>query len=421
MIVKGSAISVAGRLRGYGRIAAHFLAFGLLATIWLALLWNFYIVMAPRLARTGAAAAINTWPCNAPDCDFSIFWPAGILARAGDFATLYQPALFAAWRQDFLSAGAQRLDWFYPPPALLPAAAISYLPFNLAFVVWTVLQLVIAFLLLRAAGLSRGVILLGLLSPAALWNMEMGNIGIFCGACTVAGLLLAESAPWRAGAIISLLLCKPQSGVLAPIALLASRNFWAILAGLAVAALLLALETAVFGPAVWVHFFTTGLAAARLTLMAEPPVGAERGVSVFWMLRGFGLGVGVSYAGQAIVAVIAIGLTWRIWAGGAWKNLDRMACTVFLCLLATPYGYVNDMVAYSIALAALAGARGWRIDVLDVALWLWPAICPVIWADFHVLLTPLACAIALARSWTRAVRVAAPGDLPQAAAVLPRA
>jgi hypothetical protein len=408
------------RAAEYGRIASPLLSYGLLGAIWLELLWNFFAVMAPRAARTGAAAAVNTWPCNAPDCDFSIFWPAGILARAGDFATLYQPALFAAWRRHFLSAGAQPLDWFYPPPVLLPAAAISYLPFNAAFAVWTVLQIVIAFFLLRAAGLSRAVVLLGLLSPAALWNMEMGNIGIFCGACIVAGLLLADKAPVFSGAIISLLLCKPQAGLLAPVALLASRNLRAILAGLAVAALFLGLEAAALGPAVWTHFFSSGLAAASRTLTAEPPIGAERGVSVFWMLRGFGFGVGISYAGQGVAAVIAIFLTWRIWAGGALGNLDRMACTVFLCLLATPYGYVNDMVAYSIALAALARARGWRIDVLDTALWLWPAICPLVWADFHMLLTPLASALAAARIFWRAPTLPRGAHLPQTAAVLPR-
>jgi hypothetical protein len=421
MIVKGSANSVAGTLRDYGRVASTLLAWPLLGMVWLALLWNFFTVMAPRFARIGATAIVNTWPCNAPDCDFSTFWPAGILARTGDFASLYQPALFAAWRQHFLSGAAQRLDWYYPPPALLPAEAISYLPFNLAFAAWTVLQLVIAFLLLRAAGLARGVILLGLLSPAALWNMEMGNIGIFCGACTVAGLLLADQAPFFSGAIISLLLCKPQSGLLAPLALLASRNIRAILAGLAVAALLLGLETAALGPAVWVHFFSTGLAAARLILTAEPPIGAERGVSVFWMLRGFGFGIAAAYAGQAVVAVIAFGLTWRLWTGRTMDNLDRMACTVFLCLLATPYGYVNDMVAYSIALAALARARGWRIDVLDTALWLWPAICPVVWADFHMLLTPLASGLAAAQIFWRARKQPRGADLPRAAAVLPRA
>jgi hypothetical protein len=83
-------------------------------------------------------------------------------------------------------------------------------------------------------------------------------------------------------------------------------------------------------------------------------------------------------------------------------RLERTACTVFLCLLATPYGYVNDMVAYSIALAALARARFWRIDLLDIALWLWPAICPLIWADFHMLLTPLASGLAAARIFMRA-------------------
>ena len=415
--------SAAERAAEYSRIASPLLAYGLLGTVWLALLWNFCTVMSPRIALIGTSVPVNTWPCISPDCDFSMFWPAGILTRAGDFTTLYNPNLITAWRQHFFSPGVTPMPWPYPPPMLLPVLAISYLPYNLAFAVWTVLQLVIAFFLLRSAGLSRTVILLGLLSPAALWSMEMGNISILSGACLVTGLLMADTAPLRAGAVISLLLAKPQAALIVPFALLASRNFRAIIAGLALAALLLGLETAALGPAVWVQFFSTGLAGGHQTLVTEPPIGAERGVSVFWMLRGFGLGIGTSYAGQGIAAVIAAGLTWRLWAGNALGNLDRMACTVFLCLLATPYGYVNDMAAYSIALAALAQARGWRIDPLDTILWLWPAICPLIWADFHMLLTPLASAVAAARSFSRARSRLVPdaADLRRAAPVLPRA
>ena len=117
----------------------------------------------------------------------------------------------------------------------------------------------------------------------------------------------------------------------------------------------------------------------------------------------------------------AIFLTWRTWAGNALGDLDRMACTVFFCLLATPYGYVNDMVAYSIALAALARARSWRIDVLDAALWLWPAICPLVWTEFHILLTPLASAAAAGRVLWRARKLPRGAHLPQPASVLPRA
>jgi len=94
-------------------------------------------------------------------------------------------------------------------------------------------------------------------------------------------------------------------------------------------------------------------------------------------------------------------VVWWLWWRG-WGDLtSRMAVTVFCSLLATPYGYTDDMVGYSVALAALAAGRGWRIDVLDALLFLWPALCPVVFMRTGVLLTPLVVAVAALRVFWR--------------------
>jgi len=80
---------------------------------------------------------------------------------------------------------------------------------------------------------------------------------------------------------------------------------------------------------------------------------------------------------------------------------QRMAVTVLLSLLATPYGYTDDMVGYSVALAACAARRGWRIDVFDAFCFLWPALCPVVYMRWGVLLTPVVVAGAASRLFWR--------------------
>jgi hypothetical protein len=59
------------------------------------------------------------------------------------------------------------------------------------------------------------------------------------------------------------------------------------------------------------------------------------------------------------------------------------------------------MVAWSVAVAALAQARGWRINLLDAMFWLWPALCPVVFMQTGVLLTPLVVLLAVLRTGVR--------------------
>ena len=161
--------------------------------------------------------------------------------------------------------------------------------------------------------------------------------------------------------------------MLAPVALLAGRHIRAVIAaGVLVVFMLLLIA----GVAVWAPFFVAGRHAAQAILQAPFGIGYQQfGVSVFWMLRSFGLGLSVAYTVQIVSALIAAGLTWRLWRteGDATR---RVALTVCLSLLVTPYGFTYDMTAYSAVLAMLAAQRGWRIRVAmrrpDEALFLKP-------------------------------------------------
>ena len=151
--------------------------------------------------------------------------------------------------------------------------------------------------------------------------------------------------------------------------------------------------------AAWRAYLTHGLVTSRIMLTMLHPAGIENGISSFWMLRSFGASLPASYAVQGFATLVSVGLTWLVWRRPGTPVLDRMALTVFLTLLTVPFGYVDDMVAYSVALAALAQARGWRIGPLDALFWLWPALCSIVFAATGTLCTPLIVVLALARTW----------------------
>lgn len=411
------------RMIDLARVAWGMAAYAVLGLLWLAWFQAFCANMLPRLDYlTGEQRAVGIdRPCIKPECDFSDFWRAGLSARL-PVAEASKPLHLAlqAGVQMPMPGGYQE-GFPYPPPMFLPVALISFLPFELGFFVWIGAWLALAVLALRWAKLSWPAVLLGLLSPAALWNTELGQMGIIGGALLVAGLLALAEKPLRGGLLLGLLACKPQIGIMVPAALLGSRSGRGAAGFVLACAGLVLLTLAVFGWPLWQGYLAHGRQGGAHVLNAVfvPHLASGSGVCVFWMLRSLHASLPLAAAGQAVSSTLAMLLTIWVRRREDVSRLDALALTVFLSLLATPYGYVDDMVAWSLVLAALARARGWRIGMLDVLFWMWPAVCLLMSEATGVLWTPLVVALAVARTWYRA-GLPLP-HLPRRAPVLPRA
>ena len=387
------------RLLNNMRLFWRMASYAALGFFWVIVLQVFAIKMLPRLGYLAGRPIGNDPPCITPECDFSAFWPAGVLARQHAFSQIYDSVAFLAVQRHVLAASANLDAFYYPPAMLLPSVLISYLSFELGFFVWTLGFIALAAWLLRRSGLSWPVIVAGLLSPAALWNTELGQLGVIGDAILVAGLFLAGTAPWRGGVLLGVLACKPQIGILVP-AMFAGQWNWRGLMGFAAACgVLLALTMVFFGPACWAAYDVAGSPHAMAVLNApfDPRAYAGFGVSVFWMLRSLHAGLPAAYAVQGVCTILAMLGAAYIWQRRDLARLDQVALTVMLSLLATPYGYGDDMVAWSILLVALAERRGWRIGMLDVLFWIWPMACQIISERTGTLFTPLVVLLALAR------------------------
>ena len=379
------------RLQDWLQTAYRLFCLGLLLWLWCAVLMQFLGVMLPRLDHLGAnGITIDDRPCGSPQCDFSGFWAAGLLARSHQFGELFNPQAFLTFLYQIFSPEAEMIRWYYPPTTLLPIAAISYLPFEIAFWVWSFFFVVVSAWLFRQIKLPALVIVVVLLSPAALWNFELGQFGTVMGACLLYGLFCLARKRWTGGLAIGLLVFKPQYAVLAPVAMVASRNWRLMMACVLLTAIILMLTTSIFGVQVWYIYLTEGLSVSRY--MLQIPFNGHNsekfGVSVFWMVRSFGGNLHISYVLQIISSLLALSGTWLIWSSRSFNTETRVAVTVMLTLIATPYGYTDDMVAWSAVLALSAYRRRWQLAILDVLFWIWPMLCPIISERTGLLLTP---------------------------------
>ncbi len=341
-------------------------------------------------------------PHAMPEGDFINLWSAGHLVRLGQMKFLYSHALFQAWKQGQFGADLLVQDWIYPPTVLLIGVPLSFLPLGPAYLLWDLVTFAIAVVLLRAARLPWRIIGAGLAGPATWSSLMLGQYGPLAGGLVVAGLLLAPRYPIRAGIMLGLATVKPQQGAIVPIAWLAARSWRAIAAACVMFAVMALAVILGFGVAAWTLFFTKSSVIAKDILEASPPQPIiNTGVSVFWMLRTLGSGVALAYAAQLAAALGSMVVVYRAWRKPDAEPLARMALTVCLSLLITPYGYAFDMVAYSIAVAVIVANNQWKLRLIDVVLWLWPAYSPAVTLLSGVLLTPIVISIAAAQAWTQ--------------------
>jgi hypothetical protein len=334
--------------------------------------------------------------CPDAYCDFSVFWLAGRLAAlSGAPAVYHAPQFFAAATQ-MLPHEIYGMPFMYPPPMLPLIYLISRPPLAIGYYAFVLLGAAAAILLLRRAQIPWACIAAGLLGPAGLWCLYLGQFGILCTGILIAGLAALETRPGRAGALLAALCIKPQYALLAPVVILARRNPSALLGATLAGAALVALSIAGFGWSAWTTFLASGSDTIRDLLQENFAVSPGRaGTSAFWMARSLGAGIAVAYALQAVSAALAAVCAWQLWRRDDIPSNTRIAITLCLALLATPYGYTDDMVGYSIACALLMRRDSPATTALLALLWLAPAYIGHVSVTFGFLPTPL-CIVAVA-------------------------
>jgi alpha-1,2-mannosyltransferase len=306
--------------------------------------------------------------CTTGYCDYGMFWLAGFLLRHGQAAALYGPH-YAALAAQILPYKTGWWPFVYPPTILLPAYGVALLPLAASYYFASAVMVFAAVRLLRAAGLNWPCLAAGLLSFPAMWGLYLGQPGLLCGALLVYGLARLDTQPLRAGTALGLLAIKPQYALLVPVVVFSTRRWRALASGAAMLALLLALSWAIGGTSCWRAYLGPGRAAMGALLAQKFPGQYENmGSSVFWMLRSLRASVAAAYLGQIAVSLGCAVLGWRMWQARA-KN--RLAASVVLSLLASPYGFTGDMAMVCAMLPALARRQApWRNAALA---WLWAA------------------------------------------------
>jgi hypothetical protein len=380
------------------------LRFGLL--LWVPLAACLYALFALIVWRgyTGIAAAnpAGVWDTThiLPQASFAMFWFSGaalLRHAAGMYGLVLAPS---AWETHTLQiplvvAAPFHVGWLYPPVMGLLSMLYATLPLAASFWVWRGLYFAISAALLRRAGLGWGAIVLGLACPAAMIDFEEGENGTLTGGLAAAALLTMERAPRMAGGLAALLSLKPQTGAALPFILLQPRLRAALGAGVVTGAVLVLATLLLIGWQSWAWFLlwspgaSSGLVATPFT--ANFP---EAGATVFYMVRSFGQGVHTALAAQLLSSALAAVALWRLWRVPGRPAIPRMAATLALSALLVPYGYLYDLVGFSVGMAAMCLTTSPARKPVYAALWLFAGHSATVAGLTGHVLMPLTSALA---------------------------
>lgn len=324
---------------------------------------------------------------NAPGVDFMVFWQGARAALAGDLGLLFDGARFTdainAAFAPWLTGPLPFHPWIYPPSYLLLALPFGLLSFGWAY--GLAMALSFAALVVAAVGRERewrrkiigGALLL---APASSLDVLVGQNAFLTGALLIGGFRLLPKSPVLAGILWGALTLKPQLVLMAPVALVASRQ-WRALAAAAATALMLVLASAVaFGPAVWRDWFGLMLDPHNATHAAWSELSLLWGDSVYSCAFLLGAGPVAAAAAQALAALVGVAAVAHAFARPMPADL-RLGVLLAGTVLAAPHVASYDLVLLAAAAALLlchAAERGFgRFDLaLALVLWLAPLYGP---------------------------------------------
>jgi arabinofuranan 3-O-arabinosyltransferase len=317
----------------------------------------------------------GTW-LVAPDgggvaADFVNVWAAGRSALAGHAAAAYNWSAHKVIEESAVRHSFNgNYPWHYPPPFLFVAAALSLLPYAIAYVVWVFGTFPVYLAAIRAIIGDCVGYLLAAAFPGVLSNFIVGQNGFLTAGLIGGALTLIEQRPLVAGMFLGLLTYKPHLGLLFPIALLAGGHWRAFVSAGIVSVLMAAASWAAFGSASWYAFFADIGPASQAFLVDN---GADWGKlqTAFGLTRTLGGSDALAWSVQIAVALIAAAAITALWRSRAAYEIKAAALGTG-AMLATPYLFSYDLAVLAVPLAflcRLGRARGFlAFEALGIAL-----------------------------------------------------
>lgn len=281
---------------------------------------------------------------KATGVDFISFWAAGRLVLEGHPALAYNIHVHRLMEQS-IHPHVGLIPFPYPPPFLAIVTPFALPSFGIGATLWTALTA--GFFALAARRMAPLSYAFG--NAPSCVNFMIGQCGFLICGIFILGLSLISTAPVAAGAVLGLMVLKPQLALLLPVAMLAGRE-WRVIAAAAVTVVaVLALGLILFGADAYVGFWN--ILPHYVGFMRDSRLPKYEIASVFGLLRFWDVPQSIALAMHLAVALTATALTARAWR---LKLDERIPILAASTMLMSPYFFTYDCLLIAVPLAWLA-------------------------------------------------------------------
>ena len=296
--------------------------------------------------------------------DFTFYYAAARLGLAHGWSHLYDLRL----QQEQLDAigshitVAQLARYVSPPPLAWLVTPLTALPYQVAYWVWSALllgALVLAWQLAApGSGRARVIFLVAAIGwLPIIYGLQLGQPALLVAAGVAACYaLLKRGRDVEAGAVLCVLVFKPQLALLVPVVLLVSGRWRAFVSSVVVLAAITAVSLVALGP--------SGIADYLDRLDYATTIAENQAQTIAGWIHN----LGAARVLQGLIAAWTVGVAFRLRRRG-----PAVALSVALIggLAASPYVHYDDLAMLGLAiLLYLRAARGRWVIVYAIALFI---------------------------------------------------
>jgi hypothetical protein len=287
--------------------------------------------------------------------DFVSLYAAGKLASNGHASLAYDLAAHRSVEK-VIAPQVGFLPFAYPPPMLALLVPFVQVPCGMAQTFWVLCTGALFF----AAARRFAPLSYAFANPINFLDSFAGQTGFLVGGIFLVGLRLIESAPFAAGAVLGVLILKPQLAVILPVATIASRR-WRVIGGAAASSItILLFGLLLFGIDSYLGFLA--MAQQFGAMMRDSRWPWAELVSPFALFRYFGTPLIPALALHVILASTAAAIVWVAWSREWQEKIPILASAT---LLGSPYLFTYDATLMILPAGYLvAQRRYWAVGVL---------------------------------------------------------